>query len=268
MPARELLDIYLVSDATGSTAESVVTAAIVQFGAHRVNVKRFGFVRSEQRLREILDEATPGRCVFVHTLVSTEMREIVREVGKRKGLVLVDVLGPLLESFTEILKKDPKMEPGVLEHDEEDLRGLAEAIHFTRQHDDGLGLDTIGDADLIILGVSRTGKTPTSIFLSCRKLKVANIPVILGRPFPMEVLDLPVKRVGFRMEFERLCQLRAERSRRFATGGMDDYSSESFILDELEYCDKLYRRIPLLPTIDVTNRSIEETSEWITRHVL
>jgi regulator of PEP synthase PpsR (kinase-PPPase family) len=268
MANEEILNIFLVSDATGSTAESVVTAVIVQFGAHRMNVKRFHFVRSTDRLNEILDEAPTGKCVLVYTLVSAEMREIVRKRGTEKRLTLVDVMGPLLESFTEILQRDPKMEPGVLPHDEEDLRGLAEAIHFTRQHDDGLGLDTLGSADLIILGVSRTGKTPTSIFLSCRKLKVANIPIVLGQPFPKEVLDLPVKRVGFRMGFERLCQLRSERRRQFVKGGMGDYSSEAFILEELEYCDKLYRRIPRLRTIDVTNRSIEETSEWITRHVL
>ena len=124
------------------------------------------------------------------------------------------------------------------------------------------------EADLIIFGLSRTGKTPTSIFLSCRKLKVANIPIVLGRPFPRELIDLPVKRVGFRMQFERLHQLRTERKRRFRSGELSEYASEEHILKELEYCDRLYRRIPRLPKIDVTNRSIEETSEWITRHVL
>ncbi|MEN8148464.1 MAG: kinase/pyrophosphorylase, partial [Planctomycetota bacterium] len=171
-------------------------------------------------------------------------------------------------SFTGILNRDPKMEPGVLRHGDDDLQAMAEAIHFTRQHDDGLGLDTIADADLVILGLSRTGKTPTSIFLSCRKLKVANIPIVLDRPIPREVIDLPMKKVGFRMQLERLHQLRSERTRRFRTGELDEYASEAHILEELEYCDRLYRRIPRLPTIDVTNRSIEETSEWITRHVL
>jgi len=268
MAAEEALNIFVVSDGTGTTAESVVTAVIVQFGAHRINVRRFSFVRTMDRLDEILDSAPRGKCILVYTLVSPEMREAVRERGEAKRLTLVDVMGPLLESLTGILRRSPRMEPGALVHDEEDLRGLAEAIHFTRAHDDGMGLDTVDRADLVILGVSRTGKTPTSIFLSCRKLKVANVPVVLDRPFPERVLEAPVKKVGFHMDLDRLCQLRSERTKRFGPGGMGGYASAGYILDEMEFCDRIYRRIPHLPVIDVTNRSIEETSEWITRHVL
>lgn len=268
MTTQDTLNIILVSDATGSTVESVVTAVLVQFGAHGINVKRCPFVRSTDELHRIIDEAPRGKCIIVYTLVSAEMREIVRRRGGEKRLTLVDVMGPLLESLTGLLQQDPKMEPGVLQHGADDLRAMAEAIHFTRNHDDGLGLDTIADADLVILGPSRTGKTPTSIFLSCRKLKVANIPIVLDRPMPEGLADLPVKKVGFRMQIERLHQLRSERTKRFRTGELDVYASEVHILEELEYCDRLYRRIPGLPTIDVTNRSIEETSEWITRHVL
>ncbi|MEN8150799.1 MAG: kinase/pyrophosphorylase, partial [Planctomycetota bacterium] len=165
MADDDALNLILVSDATGSTVESVVTAVLVQFGAHRINVKRFPFVRTTERLEEILDGAPHGKCVVVYTLVSAEMREILYRRGAEKRLTLVDVMGPLLESFTGILNRDPKMEPGVLRHGDDDLQAMAEAIHFTRQHDDGLGLDTIADADLVILGLSRTGKTPTSIFL-------------------------------------------------------------------------------------------------------
>jgi len=268
MATEDALNIFLVSDATGSTVESVITAVLVQFGAQQVEVKRFPFVRSKEQLLEILEQSPHGKCIIVYTLVSAEMREILRQRGAEKQLTLVDVMGPLLESLTGFLKRDPKMEPGVLKHADDELRAMAEAIHFTRQHDDGLGMDTVAKADLIIFGLSRTGKTPTSIFLSCRKLKVANIPIVLDRPFPRELIDLPVKRVGFLMQFERLHQLRTERKRRFRTGELSEYASEEHILKELEYCDRLYRRIPRLPKIDVTNRSIEETSEWITRHVL
>lgn len=160
------------------------------------------------------------------------------------------------------------MRPGIFRHQDEEMYRLAGAIHYTLSHDDGMGLETLDEADVIILGVSRTGKTPTSIFLSCRKLRVANIPIIHQVPLAPAVLEVAAKKVGFHMSIDRLIQLRGERVRRMPSGRLPKYASRSHIMEEMRYCEQVFRKIPSLRTIDVTDRSIEEISEWITRQVL
>ena len=115
--------------------------------------------------------------------------------------------------------------------------------------------------------MSRTGKTPTSIYLSCRKLKVANIPIVRGVPLPEDVMSLPIPKVGFTMEVERQVRLRSQRSDRMGTR-IPGYAERAHIMSELSYCEQLYKTISGIRTINVTNSSIEETSDWITHNVL
>ncbi len=268
MNPRDRLNLFIVSDATGATAESVVTSVLVQFRGQEFNIRRFPFVRTRRQIERIMEEAPEERCIVVFTLVSEKLREFLLRRCREKRLTTVDLIGPLLGIASRILRRAPQNVPGALHHADEEAKRLAAAIHYTRQHDDGQGLDSLDQADLIILGVSRTGKTPTSIYLSCRKLKVANIPIVYGVPFPEHVAGLPVKKVGFRMEVERLKKLRQERARRLVRPRVAEYAEEKHILNEVEYCDRVYRKIPGLWVIDVTYRSIEEISEWITHYVL
>jgi regulator of PEP synthase PpsR (kinase-PPPase family) len=263
----EALNIFIVSDATGSTADAVVTSSLVQFSGAQSNVRRFPFVRSEAQVEQVISEAPEGACIIVFTFVSRELADAMVRRGREKNLTVVDVMCPLMDIFADILEYAPSRTPGAFRSESEETYLVTEAIHYTLRHDDGAGLSTLGQADLIILGVSRTGKTPTSIFLSCRKLKVANIPIILDTPLPEAVTTLEVPRVGFKMEFERQVRLRSDRASRHSTR-IPGYSDPSNILAELEYAEGLYRRIPGIRTVDVTNRSIEETSDWITHNVL
>ena len=268
MANEKTLNIFIVSDATGTTAESVVTSVLVHFKHHQFEITRFPFVRDREKLEETIDKATRNICVIVFTLVSVEMRKRLLQMANEKGLIVVDVMGPLIEIFSGLLSDHPKMEPGAFRRGDEDAFQLAEAIHFSLQHDDGRGMETIDQADLIILGLSRTGKTPTSVYLSAKKLKVANIPIIKDVPFPEEIIHLPVKKVGFRIDIDRLARLRTERVKSHPGVDTASYSARSYILKEQTYCEDLYRKIPSLLTLNITNRSIEETSEWITREVL
>ena len=268
MQEEKRLRLFVVSDATGATAQSVATSVLVQYTGVHFEVRRFPFTRTREQVDRVLEETTGDPAVLVYTLVSDELRAYLHVRAAEKGIAAVDVLGPLMARFSGILERSPAMEPGVYRREEDEMLRLAEAIHYTLSHDDGLGLDTLHEADLIILGVSRTGKTPTSIYLSCRKLKVANIPIVKDRPLPDVVRRLPMKKVGFLMNVERLSSLRAERVGRMACAQIPGYSSKAYILEELEYCESLYRTVPGLWTVNVTNRSIEETSEWITRNVL
>jgi regulator of PEP synthase PpsR (kinase-PPPase family) len=261
------IDILVVSDATGATAEAVVTSTLVQFGGANVRVRRFPFTRTVERVREIVDAVDGASGVVVYTFVSSELSEAMLDLGARRGLTVVDLLGPLMNIFSDVLHSMPSRTPGVQRSQTENMFKVIEAIHYTLNHDDGNGLETIDDADLVILGVSRTGKTPTSIFLSCRKLKVANLPIIRGIPLGEEVRRAEAPKVGFRMELERQVQVRAERANRMGTR-IPGYAERAHIMAEIEYCDRIFRSIPGIRTVDVTNRSIEETSDWITHNVL
>jgi [pyruvate, water dikinase]-phosphate phosphotransferase / [pyruvate, water dikinase] kinase len=265
---RKSLNIFLVSDATGHTAESVLTSVLVQFKGARYNIRRFSFTRTPVQIEEIIRQAPRKECIIVYTLVSSSLRSLLDAKAKVKKLTVVDVMGPLIEKLSSILESAPQMKPGMLRHQDEDEYFVTEAIHYTLTHDDGQGAETLDEADLIILGISRTGKTPTSIFLSCRKLKVANIPIVKDLPFPREIIKLPVKKVGLRMNVDRQMRLRSERVGRMSRASVPGYSSRSHVLAEMEFCENVYRRIPALWTVDVSDRSIEETSEWITRNVL
>jgi len=260
------LEIHIVSDATGSTAEAVVNSTLVQFRRANIRLKRHPFTRTVDQVREVVDGVrVPGVVVF--TFVSSELADAMVELGADRGLTVVDLLGPLMGIFADGLHSLPSRTPGVFRGQTEETFKMIDAIHFTRQHDDGQRMETIGDADLIILGVSRTGKTPTSIFLSCRKLKVANVPIIRDVPLPDEVRLAGAPKVGFRMDLERQVQVRSERAGRMGAR-IPHYADRAYILDELGYCDRVYRTVVGIRTVDVTNRSIEETSDWITHHVL
>jgi regulator of PEP synthase PpsR (kinase-PPPase family) len=261
------LNIFIVSDATGATAEAVVTSSLVQFTGAESNIRRFPFVRTEEQVIEVLDQAPERACIVVFTFVSRELADAMLRLGREKSLTVVDVMSPLMGLFSIILEKAPSRTPGVFRGESEDTYLVTEAIDFTLKHDDGARVETIDEADLIILGVSRTGKTPTSIFLSCRKLKVANIPIVLGHPLPPKLARLPMPKVGFRMDIDRQTALRMDRMSRHKTR-IPGYSDKSHILTELEYADQLYRKIRNIRTVDVTNSSVEEVSDWITHNVL
>jgi len=263
----EPLNIFIVSDATGATAEAVVTSSLVQFGGAESNIRRFPFIRSEEQLEAVFDEAPEHACIIVFTFVSRELAETMKRLGAAKDITVIDVMSPLMDTFAEILEAVPSRTPGVYRSETEESFLVTEAIHYTLKHDDGAGLETIDKADLILLGVSRTGKTPISIFLSCRKLKVANVPIVLDHPMPREVVAAAVPKVGLRMDLERQFSLRADRMSRHLTR-IPRYADRAHILAELEYAERFFRSLPGLRTVDVTNSSVEETSDWITHYVL
>ena len=261
------LNIFIVSDATGATAEAVVTSSLVQFSGAESNIRRFPFIRTEEQVEEVLDQAPERACIVVFTFVSRELADAMLRLGQAKHLTVVDLMSPLMGLFSIILEAAPSRTPGMFRSESEESFLVSEAIHFTLKHDDGAGIETIDHADLIILGVSRTGKTPTSIFLSCRKLKVANIPIVLDHPLPKKIATLPVPKVAFKMDLERQVTVRSDRMSRHRTR-IPRYSDRAHILAELEYANRLYRKIKGIWTVDVTNSSVEETSDWITHNVL
>jgi len=263
-----VLDVFVVSDATGATAETVATSVLVQFSGAPWRITRFPFTRSIEEVDQILAQASGRAGAIVFTFVSHELSERMVSGGAELSVPTVDLLSPLIGTFAGAFNHAPSRTPGAFRGHSEDMFRVTEAIRYTLRHDDGAGLDTIDEADLIILGVSRTGKTPTSIYLSCRKLKVANVPIVNHIPLPDVVLAADVTRVGFSIDLDRLVKLRGERVDRRRMRSIPGYADSRSIAAEQRYCEDLFRRIPGLQVVDVTNRSIEETSDWITRQVL
>jgi len=265
---KKTLNVFIVSDATGATAESVLSSVLVQYKGVNFQIERFRFIKETAEIDAILTAAGRVKGIVVFTLVSGRLRDHLLNEGKRKRLILMDVMGPLIKTFKDRLKLSPKMQAGAYRRPNVDMLPLTEAIEYTLNHDDGMNLDSLDEADLIIFGVSRTGKTPASIYLSCKGLKVANVPILPDLPLPRRAIRAPCRKVGFLIDPKRLVEIRSQRVRHLDYAPMRGYVSRAAVFRELDFCKQQLNKIPLLFTIDITTRSIEETAEWITHNVL
>jgi regulator of PEP synthase PpsR (kinase-PPPase family) len=253
--------IFIVSDATGMTAEIVISAVLVQFRDIEPALRRFPYVKSREQIEEILDKAEEVRGTVIYSLVSEELRKWVREERHRKDVYTIDLLGPLLEGIGKFWDLVPMLKPGLFRGVGEESFRLADSIDFTLRHDDGQGLETLENADLVILGVSRTSKTPTSLYLSCNNcLRVANVPIIMDMKPPEKIFRLKTRKVGFTISAERLAYIR---QRRLKYAPTTDYTDIAMIKRELAYCHRIFNQVEGLDVVDVTQSSIEEVANTV-----
>jgi regulator of PEP synthase PpsR (kinase-PPPase family) len=257
------VQVYVISDATGITAERVTRAVLVQFSRQiQPHIQRFSHVKTTKQLERILAQAEQGRGLVIYSLVAERLRQWMDEQKRRRRIELWDLLGPLLHRLSRRFQTSPSLHPGLLSVLGEESIRLAATIDFTLRHDDGNGLATLGQAELIILGVSRTSKTPTSLFLACNhNLRVANLPIILGLDPPARLFGLKrPRKAGFLIAPEKLAQIRRSR---YGGRAVEGYTDIRLIRDELAYSQEVFQRLPGLQVIDVTNRPIEEVANLI-----
>lgn len=255
-----MFHIYAVSDATGTTAERVVRAALVQFDDHQIEITRCGGVRSSGQIREIINQARLSGGFVVHTFVYENLRHVILTEGRAQNVTTIDLMGPLLARLTELLATPPRSEPGLFEPFDAAYLQRIEAINFTVRHDDGRNIDDLDQAEIVLVGVSRTGKTPLSIYLANRGWRVANIPIALGVDPPHQLFDLPRKRVcGLVIKPERLEELRHARIERMGTRALG-YADLKHIREEITYAYHLFGRRRDWPLVDVTAKPIEEAA--------
>jgi regulator of PEP synthase PpsR (kinase-PPPase family) len=260
-PSKKKVNIFIVSDATGITAERVINAVLVQFKQIQPIFKKFSYVNTKTQIKDILSKAEELDAIVIYSIVSKELRSWIRPQMRKKGLYRIDLLGPLLVRMERLWNMIPTFRPGLLKGLTEDSLRLAESIDFTLKHDDGQGLETLGEADVIILGISRTSKTPTSFYLSCNHgMKVANIPIIKDIPLPKNIFALKKRKIGFTISPKKAAIIR---QKRFLFTGESDYADIEYIREELLYSHKIFRKIKGLQVIDVTNSPIEEVAEKI-----
>lgn len=253
-------NLHLVSDATGETLEAVAKACLAQFEGVEAVRYFWPMVRSERQLERALAEIAQRPGLVLFTLVNTSLRDILQEKTEALGLPTISVLDPVLATMSKYIGAPAKGLPGRQHALDAAYFKRIDAMHFTMAHDDGQLTDHLDDADIVLLGVSRTSKTPTSIYLANRGYKTANIPIVPEAPLPEALFSLtrPLV-VGLTTSADRLIQVRRNRLRSLNQGEDTSYVDDERVLAEIQFARRLYSDNGW-PVIDVTRRSIEETA--------
>ena len=250
-----MLMIFVVSDATGETAERMVRSALVQFEGEPASVVRRGHVRTREQLRAVVQESAGRRALIIHTLVSNELRRLMLPECRSHGVDAMDLMGPMLDRLATHLRLTPKEKPGLFKQLVEAKSRQVEAVDFAFRHDDGQNADELGRAEAVLVGVSRTMKTPTTLYLAYQGWFVANVPIIPEIPLPPTLLSLPSERVMcLVMEANRLVELRRVRADHLAMPAKS-YTSLAHIRNELRYSRRLCG-IHGWRQVDVTGKSV------------
>ncbi len=258
--------VILVSDGTGETAAQMIKAARVQFPSEDVSVARFKNVRNEHQLDAICEEAVQSteKPLIVYTLVSPKMRAHFQARCQAQSLPTVDLLGPLLVGLAGHFGHEAKAVAGLLHNVNEAYFHRIDAMEYTIAHDDGRDLTGLEKADVIIMGISRTSKTPLSMYLSHQGWKVANIPLIFGFGIPEEVMNLDQRRViCLTINPEDLTLIRRARLARLGHDRGGDYADPEKVNQEIEYAADLFRQNRKWTVFNVTGKALEETASEI-----
>ncbi len=257
-------NVYLVSDSTGETLDRIFLSLKSQFSNFEYEKKEFAFVRTEQQINKIIEECISlENSLILYTIVETKLAKYISRQSEKNNVPCFGILGNLILSFSKLLNQKAIHKPSAQHVLDDDYYKRIEAIQFTMSHDDGKKIDDINEADVILLGVSRTSKTPTSIYLANRGFKTINIPLILDQKIP-ESLKQNKKSciVGLIADPGRLADIRRNRVALMKDHKLKEYTDLIFIKKEILESKNLFKKNNW-PIIDVTRRSVEETAASI-----
>lgn len=255
--------IYVISDSLGETGELVAKAGQIQFNSSISEIKRYPFILDTDQIDEIIDEARHYNSIIMYTLVIPEMKEYMRNVAKKYNIVAVDVLGPVISALSELTQREPLYEAGLNRRLDADYFKKVEAIEFAVKYDDGKDARGIKKAEVILLGISRTSKTPLSMYLANKNIRVANIPIVPEVMPPKELFDIPNNRIiALTNDPDKLNSIRQVRLKALGLDYTANYASMERILDEIDFAEKLYNKLKC-PVINVSDKAIEETASII-----
>jgi hypothetical protein len=255
--------IYIASCGEGINAFNLVESTLVQFPDSEISVVKVGHIRSESQVDELIDKVKDIESLIVHTMVNSELRQYLTRKGIEHHIVTIDLMGPVLSKIQAFLNKDPLEKPGLYrEIHHIDLKQVS-AIDFALAHDDGLNPDTLMGSEIVLLGLSRAGKTPLSMYMAVMGWKVANIPYVPGVPMP-KILDAVDRRrvIALNINVEQLSSHRKMRQESLGTADIYSYVSKQDIEDEIQNAQKYYitRGFSM---INVSNKPIETSAEEI-----
>lgn len=256
-------EILIVSDATGRTAEMVVRAALVQFHGVETRLTVRAQVRTAEDIRGVVESAAASGGLIAHTLVLPELRRLMLTTARARRVAAIDLLGPLLLRIEDLLSLQPASQPGLFRPADEEYRRRFEALDFTVRHDDGQEPQELPHADIVLVGVSRTSKTPVSMLLAWHGHRVANVPVVRGLPLPEELGRVESRKVvGLTIKADRLLDLRRSRLQQMETPPKFPYAEPREIMQELDYARQCCGRAGWA-VVDVTDKSVEEVASEI-----
>tara|TARA_B100000575_G_C23028332_1_gene592132 strand:- start:309 stop:1130 length:822 start_codon:yes stop_codon:yes gene_type:complete len=262
---NEKYNVYLVSDSTGETLDRIFLSLKSQFANFEYDKKEFAFVRTEQQIDKIVKECSQlNNSIILYTIVESKLAKYIANLSSKNDVPCFGVLGNLILSFSKLLNQKAIHKPSAQHVLDDDYYKRIEAIQFTMAHDDGKKLDDTMEADIVLLGVSRTSKTPTSIYLANRGYKTINIPLVLDQKIP-EDLKIDYKKrcvIGLVADPQRLADIRRNRIAIMKENRIKEYTELSFISEEIEKSKKLFKKYNW-PVIDVTRKSVEETAASI-----
>lgn len=259
--------IYAVSDSIGETAESVVKATTSQFVQEKFDVIRVPYVKDKLQVEKIIDEARESHGIVCYTVVSPELREHIVNKAMEYDVEVVDVLGPMLKAIEKTSGLLPKNQAGLIHALDHEYFKRVEAVEFAVKYDDGKNPLGLAKADVVIIGVSRTSKTPLSMYLAHKQIKVANVPLVPEIFPPEELFKVPShKIIGLLIDPFKLNEIRSERLKTMGLADGAAYADVRRINEELEYAKGIMRRLHCT-IINVSNRAIEETAGMILEYV-
>lgn len=257
--------VYAISDSTGETAEQAVRAALAQFRP-RVDVRTlvFGRIRDDAAARSIIRRAKAEGALVVYTIVEPENRLRVKDLAEEAGVPAVDLLSGLLLSMGRHLNRKPLSVAGLGHETDAAYFRRIEAVEFAVGHDDGRMLETLHEADLVLVGVSRTSKTPLSNYIAQRGYKVANVPIVKGLVVPPQLDTLDPRRVfGLVIHPVSLANIRRRRIEAMGVEGPSSYGDPETCREEILWARRVFRAHPSWTVFDITDRAIEETAASI-----
>jgi len=258
-------NIYLISDSTGETLDRIFLALKAQFENFDYQINQFSFTRTETQIKKIIENAQKNKNpIILYTIVNSKLAKFLANETNKKKIPCFGVLGELILNFSKLLNQEASHEPSGQHVLNKEYYDRIEAIQFTMNHDDGNNIKDIEKSDILLLGVSRTSKTPTSIYLANRGYKVSNIPLVNEKSVPVKMKNIKFKPcvIGLTTEAERLYEIRKNRLTSLKEKESTEYININEIKKELESSKKIFR-INKWPIIDVTRKSVEETAASI-----
>ncbi len=262
---NKIYQVYQVSDSTGETLDRIFLAIKAQFSNFDCKTIHYSFTRTKNQIDKIISNSrTEKDIIILYTIVDNDLAKYLVTETKKNNIPCFEVLGDLITGFSKLLKQKASRKPSGQHALDEEYYKRIEAVQFTMTHDDGKVISDLDNSDVVLIGISRTSKTPTSIYLANRGYKVANIPIIPNKNIPKQLIESSKKTcvVGFVCDAARLSDVRRNRIHSMHEERPSDYTNEKKILNELENSKKLFKKYNW-PIIDVTRKSVEETAASI-----
>lgn len=261
------ITVYVLSDSIGETGELLSKAALSQFNSGNFEIRKFPYITDKEQILEIFEEAKNEPSIFIYTIVIEDLREYLRKLGKEYNIPTVDLMSPALDAISSILGYDPVRESGLIRRLDENYFKKVDAVEFAVKYDDGKDPRGIKKADIVLVGISRTSKTPLSMYLAHKNYKVANVPLVPEVNPSEELFEKDPRRIiGLISDPDKINEIRQERLKALGLDNNANYASMERIDMELEYSQSIMERLGCI-VINVSNKAIEETARIIIDHL-